>query len=367
MAAYSIDLPACRGRQRRLLAVMERLDLDLVIVARIEHVQWLAGPRFNWHFSPCAALARDGRLTLASPDKQPAEAAADEVVIYSASHMGTVRNDQPASSLAALSAAVASDQARRIGCDSSAGAAHLMQFSSAEWIDLEPELYRLRRRKDADELTLIRKAIAGTGAMHAAARKLLAPGVKELDVFSALYAAAVREFGEPPTAVGNDFACGERGGPARDRAIETAELYILDLGPAFRGYFADNTRTYAVGGNPSDQQQRAWEKVVAVFPLVERTIKPGVSCRGVFDACDSLLAESRPWVFGHHLGHGVGLFPHEAPHLNPHWDDAFEAGDVIAVEPGLYGPDLRAGIRLENNYLVTDTGVELLSDFPLEL
>jgi Xaa-Pro dipeptidase len=40
---------------------------------------------------------------------------------------------------------------------------------------------------------------------------------------------------------------------------------------------------------------------------------------------------------------------------------------VFTVEPGLYTPELRAGIRLENDYLVTDRGVELLSDFPLDL
>jgi Xaa-Pro aminopeptidase len=69
------------------------------------------------------------------------------------------------------------------------------------------------------------------------------------------------------------------------------------------------------------------------------------------------------------LGHGIGLFPHEGPHLNPslEWDDLFEEGDVFTVEPGLYTPAMRAGIRLENDYLVTATGVELLSNFPLEL
>ena len=71
--------------------------------------------------------------------------------------------------------------------------------------------------------------------------------------------------------------------------------------------------------------------------------------------------------FDHHLGHGIGLFPHEAPHLNSHWDDVFEVGDVFTCEPGLYSNELRGGIRLENDYLVTETGVELLSDFPLEL
>jgi Xaa-Pro aminopeptidase len=53
--------------------------------------------------------------------------------------------------------------------------------------------------------------------------------------------------------------------------------------------------------------------------------------------------------------------------LNPNWDDVFQEGEVFTAEPGLYGPQLRAGIRLENDYLVTATGVELLSDFSLDL
>jgi Xaa-Pro dipeptidase len=63
----------------------------------------------------------------------------------------------------------------------------------------------------------------------------------------------------------------------------------------------------------------------------------------------------------------VGLFPHEAPHLNPHWDDAFAEGDVFTAEPGLYHEDLRCGLRLEQNYRVTAGGVELLTAFELGL
>jgi Xaa-Pro dipeptidase len=61
------------------------------------------------------------------------------------------------------------------------------------------------------------------------------------------------------------------------------------------------------------------------------------------------------------------LFPHEGPHLNPNWDDTFAVGDVFTAEPGLYGPELHAGMRIENDYVVTETGVENLCDFPLEL
>jgi Xaa-Pro aminopeptidase len=169
------------------------------------------------------------------------------------------------------------------------------------------------------------------------------------------------------TGTGNDYACAARGGPPRDRRAQAGELYILDLGPALRGYFADNCRTLSVDRRPTDAQQRAWEQIAAVFPVIERIVKPGVRCRAVYDEIKGMMDAHIPGVFDHHLGHGIGLYPHEAPHLNPHWDDTFEEGEVFAVEPGLYTPQLRAGIRLENDYLVTATGVELLSDFPLEL
>ena len=82
-----------------------------------------------------------------------------------------------------------------------------------------------------------------------------------------------------------------------------------------------------------------------------------------------MLDDVSPGAFFHHLGHGFGLFPHEAPHLNPAagWDDVFEVGDTFTAEPGLYTPELNAGIRLEQNYLVTKGGVELLTHFPLGL
>ena len=101
--------------------------------------------------------------------------------------------------------------------------------------------------------------------------------------------------------------------------------------------------------------------------MIEQEVRPGVSCRKIFQKVLDSMEKFLPGGFSHHLGHGIGLYPHEAPHSNPNWDDRFEEGDVFTVEPGLYSDELRGGIRLENNYRVTSDGVELLTDFSLSL
>jgi Xaa-Pro aminopeptidase len=369
MNEFALDIPACRRRQARLLDKMQSLGVDLAIVTRIETVQWLTGVRVGWQFEPAALLTAEGHCTLVAPGrKPPKEFAADELVTYEAQWLSTLRNDQRAASSAALLTSLSGKpRPRRLGVEFSCFTPHLSTKFEAELVDIEPALYYLRRRKEPDELALLRKAIAGTGAMYELAREIIEPGINELEVFSRLQQAAVEEFREMLTGTGNDYACNARGGPPRDRQAQDGELYILDLGPAFRGYFADNCRTLAVNRRPTDQQQQAWEKIAAVFPLVENTVKPGLSCQALYHQVKQLMDDYLPGVFNHHLGHGIGLYPHEAPHLNPNWDDVFEVGDVFAVEPGLYAPPLAAGIRLENDYLVTETGVELLSDFPLGL
>jgi Xaa-Pro aminopeptidase len=203
--------------------------------------------------------------------------------------------------------------------------------------------------------------------MYDQARQIISPGVRELDVYVELQSTAAQILGEPLNYFGQDFRSGARGGAPRVREIEAGELYILDLGVGFRGYYSDNARTIAVDREPTLDQQRAWQAVAAMFPIVESRIRPGASCRDLFELVQRELDEYMPWMFNHHLGHGVGLAPQEGPHLNPRWDDTFAEGDFLAVEPGLYHDSLRFGVRLEQNYLVTDRGVELLTDWPLGL
>src|SRR6478609_1688564 len=186
MNELDYNAAASRSRQQRLLAQMQDLKLDLVIVQQIEHVQWLTGARYPWTMSPTAALAADGRLTLVAPKKPVLEAAADEVVNYEAQWHSTLRNDQrQAASVELLKALSNKASLKRIGVEFSCFTSHLAALPG-ERVDIEPTIYQLRRRKDPDELARIRKAIAGTQKMYELARQIIETGVTEIDVFNRL-------------------------------------------------------------------------------------------------------------------------------------------------------------------------------------
>ena len=126
MSDLDFNANFCRGRQQRLLAEMQKLNLDLVIVQLTEHVQYLTGARYPWTMSPAAALRADGRLTLAAPKKPVLENAADEVVTYEAQWHSTLRNDQrQASSVELLKALGNLAGVKRIGVEFSCFTSHL--------------------------------------------------------------------------------------------------------------------------------------------------------------------------------------------------------------------------------------------------
>jgi Xaa-Pro dipeptidase len=364
-----LQVEFANARKKRLLEAMKRAAVDAAVIGARRHVYYFTTHWTQWLHQSGIVLTADGHSTLVTANTILKTAAADDIRAYEAQWMATQRSEQPAVVGEKLLDVLRERQIKRIAIDASEVSSQVAMQWEGECKSIEPELWQMRRRKDLDELELMRKAIACTEAMYVRAREIVAPGIEELDVFNQLSAVAVKTAGERLTDIlGNDFACAAPGGPPRQgRKVQAGEIYILDLGPCYRGYYADNCRSIAVDRKPSDEQMKAWEAVTGSFKIVEAMARPGARCKEIFEAVNDHLRRTHGSAIQHHLGHGVGLQPHEYPHLNPKWDDVLMEGEVIAVEPGVYAENLRGGIRIENNYVVTASGVTALLDSPMAL
>jgi Xaa-Pro dipeptidase len=242
-------------------------------------------------------------------------------------------------------------------------------LGARERIDVTPVLRAMRAVKDPDEHESIRRSVAVTAAGHAAARQAAVPGATELEVYAAIQRACVLEAGEP-IAFDGDFVSGDRswhmGGPPSDRIMERAELFICDLYPTAGGYWADTTRTFAIGA-PSAAQRELYHIVRSALERGGRSLRPGVRACDVYHEVRAALAEAgRADNFPHHAGHGIGVEPHESPMIIPGDDTDLRAGMVLTLEPGVYVEGV-GGVRLEDNYVITEDGAEVVVNYPLGL
>ncbi len=329
-------------------------------------------------FPNSSSLGPKGKAILIT-DAAPAQSAADEVLVYEAYSLEWPISFRGISEKAAeaLKAALSSvppcskvglerDRLSAVFADVIAG--HSPQ---AQQVDLGPDIYRMRKRKDLDEIELIEGCVKVIEAGYAVAKKAIQPGATELDVFKQMHGEIVRHAGYN-LKFEADFACGVRaingGGTPLRREILPGDLYIIDIYPSFHGYHGDLCRTFAASP-PTDLQMKAWEIIREAVRIAEDIIHPGVRARDVWkqlrDHIDSY--EFVRGSFNHHAGHGLGLDPQEPPWIIPGSDQVFEDGDVIAVEPACYSEALQGGVRLERNYIVTKERLINLSSFPLEL
>lgn len=357
----NLDRESCLNRQTRLREALAATECDAALITNRNHVYYFTNYWARTIVSQAMFVPVSGPSVLSSTYESD-DLYVDEVRVFKSDDIGTLRDDLPGLALDALKDELRT--AQRLGCDD---ALRPLPGDDGGRVDIVPALLKMRRSKDPDEVAVMRHAIHGADAAYTEARRILEPGITEVDVHAAMHAAAIRAVGEAIGEFGNDFRAAAAGGPPRVRAVEAGELMPLDIGVVVRGHASDLCRTLSVDGNPTEAQREAHALVAAELDYVEETVKPGVSCRQLFNDVQGRLNGAKGWAFEHHLGHGVGLQVHEAPRLNPHHDDTFEPGDVFTAEPGLYGDDLRAGIRLENDYLVTDTGVERLFDHPTDL
>jgi Xaa-Pro dipeptidase len=355
----------CRQRRERL---RERLDMprvDRLALGDPIHLTYFA----NCSFDPISLTAdlpavllleRDGRTTLILDRRSPksADAAHVDEVIKTDWYPGMAPAYGP----------------RQMALDSALsklGVTHLHdRFGNELFEQLVGTIAELRRAKDPDEVGALKECMRACDAGHAWARANIRAGMSELDVYAGVSAACEKVAGKPVIVYG-DFAVSpgpeRKGGPPTSRILQSGDMFILDYSVVIDGYRSDFTNTLVVGGKPNADQLRQFDLCVAAMRAGEAALKAGATCQSIYDAVDGVfVAANVAEHFPHHAGHGLGLNHPEAPYLVRHSTETLVAGDVITLEPGLYVTGI-GGIRIENNYWVTATGYERLSNHEIAL
>lgn len=151
-----------------------------------------------------------------------------------------------------------------------------------------------------------------------------------------------------------------------NRPLQAGDLLVIDFGAVYKGYFADITRTFAVGEPPAEWA-RIHQLAMEANAAGRAAAKPGVPA-GAVDRAARAVIESAGYgpYFTHRTGHGLGTEPHEEPYIYAENALLLEPGMVFTVEPGIYLPN-QAGTRVEDDVVITASGSESLSTMPREL
>jgi Xaa-Pro dipeptidase len=237
-----------------------------------------------------------------------------------------------------------------------------------DFIEGTPVTERLRIIKGPEEIEAIRRAIAATEAAIAATFAQLAVGMSEREVSDLLS----REMGTRGSPGGGLVQFGPssalpHGGPSAGKlARET--VVLIDAGSRIEGYTSDITRTIWFGDAPPDEFKKVYNLVHDAQTAAMNAGKPlTTQCQELDRLARKTIADGGyGQYFTHRLGHGIGLDGHEPPYLVEGNETRFENGMTFTIEPGIYQPG-KWGVRIEDDCLMTQNGIEVLSHRPAKL
>ena len=223
--------------------------------------------------------------------------------------------------------------------------------------DISAILKRMRIIKSNEEIKIMHKGAAISDAVFLDLLKQIKPGISEQDIYAEL---AYRFFKKgcelsfrPIIASGQNSALPHA--PLTNRTLKNGDFLTLDFGCRYQNYCTDCTRTIAIGGLDSEQK-KVYDIVKIAQESAFSAIKPGMTGKQLDAVARTIIEQSGYGAhFGHGLGHGVGLFIHEAPTISPLGNVTITSGMVITIEPGIYIKN-RFGVRIEDMCLVGERG-----------
>jgi len=237
--------------------------------------------------------------------------------------------------------------------------------------------------KSPAEIALIRESVKWGNLAHRLLQRYTRVGATEtevsmrasneatlamLDTLGPLYRAQ--------SMFGSGAEAGYRGQIGRGAAIphalannvvfQAGDVLVTGAGAPMWGYNSELERTMVLG-QPSDEQRRMFDHMVAAQQAAFDALKPGATCADVDRAVRRYYEENDLMQYWkHHTGHGIGLRYHEGPFLDVGDTTVLRPGMVLTVEPGLYAPQL-GGFRHSDTVVITEDGLEILTYYPRDL
>ncbi|MFN0155872.1 MAG: M24 family metallopeptidase [Gaiella sp.] len=293
-------------------------------------------------------------------DPRPPQARVLELATAAAADYGTV-------ALELSLGTQASD--RMVGEPTTFTAAWFEAFPGAQ--DAVPLLNEARALKTAQEIERLRLAneIAAAAMKHVTTT--IRPGQRESQVAAEwlgfVHGEGTGWRGKVELALGFSLVWAGPGirtfTATSNRPVLEGEPTLFEIWVCADGYWADHTKNLVVG----DLHQRyrdLEEGLLGVYRDALALVRPDASMAEldarVRDGIDALGFPGQPT---HPVCHGVGARAHEPPYAHQAGGGRFAEHMVLAIEPGCYWAE-GGGLRVEDNFLVTATGVERLSPFP---
>ena len=242
--------------------------------------------------------------------------------------------------------------------------------SIRDFIPADDCVSRLRMAKDESELACMRRAAKIAEHALTATLPFIKVGLTERELASELTMQLFKAGCDPQVPFSPIVSAGPNSANPHatpsDRKLIKGDMLVVDWGASFEGYFSDITRTFAIGNIDPEYAQIA--KIVLDANTAARNIaRPGLPIESIDQAARSVI-ESAGYgkYFTHRTGHGLGMEGHEEPYIRSGNTALLEPGMTFTIEPGIYLPD-RNGVRIEDDVVITDSGVECLTSLPREV
>ncbi|MBS1944885.1 MAG: aminopeptidase P family protein [Bacteroidetes bacterium] len=251
-----------------------------------------------------------------------------------------------------------------------------------------PIMHRIRSRKTAEEVEQIKHAISITGKTFQRVLRFLRPGVMEYEVEAEITHEFIRNGsrGHAYTPIiGSGYNACVLHYITNDAACNNGDLVLMDFGCEYGGYASDLTRTVPVNGTFSPRQRDVYNAVLRVQKEASKLLLPGVFLDqyhkqvgelmereliglGLLDKAAVAKQDPAKPLYKKYFMHGTSHFLGLDVHDVGLWTEPIAEGMVFTVEPGIYIPEEKLGIRIENNILVTKDGqIDLFAGIPREV